>query len=83
MASPFPPVRSVDPAVDTINHAAFDADMGVFPWIAAIARWVDRRMTRKVARARMAHEATPYPKSHQASDHWWGDGCDTFDHLHP
>jgi hypothetical protein len=44
---------------------------------------VDRRMSRKVAQARAAKAATPYPRSRFATDHWWDDGCDTFDDLHP
>jgi hypothetical protein len=57
--------------------------MGVFLWFSGIAAWVDRRMTRKVRMARQAGKRTPYPKSRFASDHWWEDGCDTFDDLHP
>ena len=56
---------------------------GVFVWIAEIAYWIDRRMTRKVREAREAKQPTPYPKSRFATDHWWDDGCDTFDQLHP
>ena len=69
--------------VDRRCEEAFDASMGAFVWIANLAYWIDRRMTRKVRKAREAHVATPYPHSHQAADHWWDDGCDTFDHLHP
>jgi len=57
--------------------------MGVFLWLAAFIRWVDRRMTRKVDKARAAKADTPYPRSAYATDHWWDDGCDTFDRLHP
>ena len=57
--------------------------MGLFVWIAEIAYWIDRRMSRKLRRAREAKQPTPYPKSRFATDHWWDDGCDTFDHLHP
>lgn len=57
--------------------------MGIFVWISALAAWIDRRMSRKVRRARTDGAQTPYAKSHYASDHWWGDGCDTYDRLHP
>jgi hypothetical protein len=58
-------------------------DVGFFVWIADIAYWIDRRMNRKIRQAREAKQPTPYPKSRYASDHWWDDGCDTFDQLHP